>query len=343
MKFADFQEELKNRKYHPAYFFAGEEACLIDDGVAALVGVLVTPESRDFNFDLFYGSDVAASRVIEIASSFPMLAAHRTIVVREVQKMPAADLAAIAAYTAKPNRSTYLILTATDKDLRKKALETLRARSCWVECKPLYDNQVPGWIQREAKRYGLTISEAVAQWMASEVGNNLLHVRSELEKLQLFIGERTEIREDDVAAVTGSRREFTIYALQDAVGEKNVALALKILDRLSQQRTNAASILYGLSRYFGNLYMAHGFGRSRDDMQKLASAARMSSYFVPQLWRAAERYSLPEITHALEILRLGDYALKRRPLPDLLTLRLSLIAIIQHLPVRYLPFGVARQ
>lgn len=339
MKFADFREDLKKRNYHPVYFFAGEEACLIDDGIDLLIAALVTPESRDFNFDLLYGSDAPASRVIEIATSYPMLADHRTVIVRDIQKMSNADLLALAAYTARPSRTTYLILATPEKDLRKKALDKIKSNSCFIECASLYDNQVPVWIQHEVKKHDCTISDAAAQEMASEVGNNLLFLRSEIEKLRLFLGERKDITEDDVAMVTGLRREFTIYALQNAVGEKNITVALRILDRLMQQKMNAGGIVYGLSKHFGNMYVAHGFGRSREDQTRLASRTRISPFFIPQLLRAVNAYSVAEIAHALEVLRLCDYSLKTQSLSDMLTLRLAVIAIVRQLPVRYLPFG----
>jgi len=339
MKFADFKETLKNRKYHPVYFLAGEENCLIDDGIELLIAAFVTPESRDFNFDVLYGSDTPASRVIEIATSFPMLTDHRTVIVRDLQKMSNADLTALAAYTARPNRTTHLILATAEKDLRKKALDKIKANSCFVECASLYDNQVPAWIQQEVKKHGCTISDAAAQEMANEVGNNLLYLRSEIEKLRLFLGERKAITEEDVAEVTGVRREFTIYTLQNAVGEKDITAALRILDRLMQQKMNAGGIVYGLSRHFGNMYVAHGFGRSREDQSRLASRTRISPFFIPQLLRAANTYSLAEIAHALEVLRFCDYSLKTQPLSDMLALRLAVIAIVRQVPIRYLPFG----
>lgn len=339
MKFADFQDALRKQQHYPVYFFAGEETCLIDDGTNSLIKALVEPESRDFNFDIFYGSEVAASHIIEIASSFPLLASHRTLLVRDVHKMSNSDLGALASYTARPNRSTHLILTTCEKTWRKKFLEELKNNSCFVECKPLYDRQVPAWIKQEVARHGCTVSETAAEWMATEVGNNLLHLRSEIEKLRLFIGECREITDEDVVAVAGLQREFTIYALQNAIGEKNLSGALRILDRLAQQRTHAGTIIYGLCRYFGNMYMAHGYGRSRQDLEALARQTKISSYFLSQLVSAAERYSVEEITHALEVLRLCEYALKTQSFSELLTLRLTLIAIVRYLPVRYFPFA----
>jgi DNA polymerase III delta subunit len=87
------------------------------------------------------------------------------------------------------------------------------------------------------------------------------------------------------------------------------------------------------------MYVAHGFGRSRDDLSRLAAQTRIGPYFIPQLVRAANTYSLAEITHALDILRLCDYALKSQSISELLTLRLSLIAIVRQMPVRHLPFA----
>ncbi|MDZ7310855.1 MAG: DNA polymerase III subunit delta [candidate division KSB1 bacterium] len=332
-------EEVQAGRFNPVYFFAGEETGFIDEGVELLLSKLVTPEIRDFNLDVFYGSDVTATRVIDRATSFPLMASHRVILVRDVQKMPTGDLEALVTYAKNPSRTTYLIMTMRDRESRKKSITALRNASAHVECRPLYENQIVPWIQKYVRQLGNDITDTAAQLLASEIGASTSLLRSEIEKILLYSGARQTdarmvISEEEVQAVVGFRKEYSIFALQDAVGAKDIASALHILDHLLPN-TSAGAIISSLARYFGNLHLAHGLPARRDQAQ-LAERAGVHTFFAERLQRAAKNYNAHEIFNALEILLHTDYLLKTQGIAETLALRLMLIAIVRCLSPKYL-------
>jgi len=340
MKYEEFLEELQNGRLQPIYFFSGEETGFIDEGVELLCRKLVTPEIRDFNFDVFYGSETNAARVIDSAMKYPLMASHRVILLRDVQKMSPGDLEALATYAAKPSRTTYLIVTQRDKESRKKGLDALRKASAYVECKALYENQIVPWIQKYVRRLNLGITGPAAQLLASEVGASTSLLRSEIEKIQLYLGDRQadarrEITEDDVQQVAGVRREHSIFSLQDAVGAKDVAAVLRIYENLSVN-TNAGAIISSLARYFGHLHLAHGLPGRREQAQ-LAEKAGVHAFFAERLQKAAQNYSPAEVCNALEALLHTDYLLKTQGILEALAMRLMLIAIVRCLSPGFLP------
>jgi len=335
MKYDEFLEDIEKGRLQPVYFFAGEETGFIDEGVALLSKKLVTPEIKDFNFDVFYGNEVNATGVLDSATSFPLMATHRVVLLRDVQKMSPGDLEALAKYAARPSRTTYLIITMRDKESRKKGLEALRKASTYVECKSLYENQIVPWIQKYVKRLGLGMSGTAAQLLASEVGTATSLLRSELEKIQLYLGKRREITEADVQAVAGFQKEYSIFALQDAVGAKDIAMALRIYDNLASN-TNAGAIISSLARYFGHLHLARGLP-ARREQALLAEKAGVHTFFAERLQKAAQNYSPLEIGNALEILLYTDYLLKSQGLAEALMMRLMLIAVVRSLSPKYLP------
>lgn len=342
MKYDDFWEDVQNGRFKPVYFFAGDETGFIDEGVELLFQKLVTPEIREFNLDIFYGSEVGAGRVIDSAMSFPLMAPYRVVLLREVQKLPAGDLEALAKYAGHPSRTTYLIISMRDKESRKKGIEALRKAGTYVECKPLYENQIVPWIQKHVHRLGMTISGPAAQLLASEVGAATSMLRSEIEKIQIYIGTndrkadaRREITEDDVQAVAGFRKEYSIFSLQDAVGAKDMAAALRIMEQL-QPNTSAGMIISGLARYFGQLHLAHGLP-ARKDQALLAEKAGVHTFFAERLQRAAQNYLPAEVGNALEVLLQTDYLLKTQSVAEMLVMRLMLIAIVRGLAPADLP------
>jgi DNA polymerase-3 subunit delta len=337
MKYLEFTSSLRAAKLAPVYYFGGEEAGLIDEGVQLLLDKLVTPEMRDFNYDVFYASEVTAKRVLDIARSYPMAAAHRVVLVREIHKMSPGDLNAVAEYVKKPSATTYLILTQRDKSSTKKGLDAIRKAGVYIECRALYDNQIAPWIQEYVKRLGKHIAPEAAQFLATEVGGSIHALKSELEKIQIYLGEAKAITLEHAQHVAGTRREFSVYSLQDAMGEKNLPNALRIVEELAVN-TNVTGVIAALARYFNQLYLAKALSR-RQDLAALAEKTGVHSFFAERLQKAANGYEAEALLNAFEVLRHVDYVAKSQNLSQALLLRLAVVAILKKISPRYLPLA----
>lgn len=335
MKYLEFTSSFRTAKLAPVYFFSGEEAGLIDEGVQLLLDKLVTPELRDFNYDVFYATEVAAKRVLEITRSYPMMAAYRVVLVREVHKFSPNDLNALADYVKKPSSTTHLILTQRDKSSTKKGLDAIRKASVYVECRALYDNQIAPWIQDYVKRLGKQIAPEAALFLATEVGGSIHALKSELEKIQIYLGAATSISLEHAQHVAGTRREFSVFSLQDAFGEKNLNNALRIAEELAVN-TNVSAVVSSLARYFNHLYLAKALAR-RQDAAALAERAGVHPFFAERLQKAASSYEVDAILNAFDVLQHVDFLAKSQNLSQALLLRLAVTAIIRKIPPRYLP------
>ncbi len=335
MKYLEFTNSLRTGKLALVYYFSGEEAGLIDEGVQLLLDKLVTPEMRDFNYDVFYANEVTAKRVLEIARSYPLMAAYRVVLVRELHKMSPSDLNGLAEYVKKPSATTHLILAQRDKSSTKKGLEAMRKASVYIECRPLYDNQIAPWIQDYVKRLGNQIAPEAAQFLATEVGSSIHALKSELEKIQIYLGETTAITLAHAQHVAGTRREFSVFSLQDAFGEKNLPNALRIVEELAVN-TSITAVISSLARYFNHLYLAKALSR-RQDLTALAEKAGVHSFFAERLQKAASGYEFEALLNAFDVLHHVDYLAKSQNLSQALLLRLAVVAIVKRIPPRYLP------
>ncbi len=320
----------------PVVLFYGKENYLIESYLRHVLKVGVPEDMRDFNLDVLYGADASAQKIIAIARSYPMMADRRVVVIKDVHRMSASDLKGLAQYSEKPTDSTCLVLLAHDADMRKKSLATLKKNSAFVECKPLYDNQVEAWLIRELKQRGYSIDQKAAALLALQVGTNLQNLVNEIEKLLLYAGERKHLVAEDVEAIAGVRNEFSIFALQNALGRRDLQRVLYIFKQL-RLTMNAQAIIFQLAKFFTNLLIARDF--SAGNKAELAKLTRTSIYFVGDLISFSKRYSLSELTGAIDNLRMVDYNLKTWPVDENLMMEMLFTNIVKGYEARHLPFA----
>lgn len=322
----------------PMVLLAGKEDLLIERLTDKIIATGVSEADRDFNLDVLYGSDVRAAQIISIARSFPMMAERRVVIVRDIDKLPAADLAQLAAYAGQPNPSTCLVLVLRSSDLRQKALKELRERSEFIECKPLYESQIVPWIQQEVQQQGRTISQEAAGLLAAQVGTDLRTMVNEIEKLTLYVAADDEISTEAVARVAGFRKEYTIFALQNALGERNLGQVIQIYDHLKSTMA-AQVVLFQLTRFFTNLLVATGFRPQPQDNAELARITGTHSYFVRDLHKFKRKYSVQELESALENLCQVDYLLKSTSVDESVLMHQLFVHIVRGYPAKRLPFA----
>jgi DNA polymerase-3 subunit delta len=329
--------DLERGVLEPLYVLFGEEEFLQDLVLRKLLEVTVDPATRDFNFDLFYGHETDASRVIEAASSYPMMAERRVVVVKSAEKLGPKGIELLGKYAHKPLRSTVLVLLLPKMDQRLKGIKELKSHSVWIECKRLYDRHIPEWIRNYGEMLGLEISPQAGRLLHTLVGNNLRELANELEKVAVNLGDRKRVEEEDVRSVVGFQRSFGPFELNDAVGERDLARSLQILAYLLEVGETPTVIVARLARHFSLLVKVKGMARRRSTKSEISSAVGLHPFFVERYLDQASRFDFDELGRAFEALLDADVALKSSAQPARLALELLLFQICKGIaePSRY--------
>ncbi|MDH3346204.1 MAG: hypothetical protein OEL75_03370, partial [Kiritimatiellaceae bacterium] len=86
-----------------------------------------------------------------------------------------------------------------------------------------------------------------------KVGMDTRQLVMEAEKLVLYIGERREIAVEDVKAITSSSAEAITWDFTDALGERRLDEALKILRQLLFQGEAPVGMMFAIENLYRNL------------------------------------------------------------------------------------------
>ena len=331
LTYEQLETAFRHRNFKPLYFFYGEETFLIDELEALLVERALAPHERDFNLDVVYGAEHEGGAALALCAGYPVMAERRVVIIRDFEKLK--EHRPFAAYAERPNPSAVVVLACRQKpNLSMQPYRALKKHAAWAELKPLYANQMPGWITKRAKAEGLRIEPQAASMLAEQVGTSLQAAAAEIEKLATYAGERAAITAEDVLRAGGQSREVNVFELQRAVGEGRYPDALRIADQMLQQASNPRSealmIVSVLTSYFTKLWKLTTCQAERLPDKAAAARVGVSPFFIKEYLFSLRRFSPAAIERAFSALLAADYELKGgagRSEPLVLTLLLRRI------------------
>jgi len=314
----DIISDLEKKLYHPVYFLCGEEPYYIDMISQYIEKNVLDEGEREFNQMVFYGRENSIATVLDAAYRFPMMSNYQVVIVKEAQEMRdlltggGDDKNMLLTYLEKPQKSTILVFCYKYKklDMRTSAGKKLSKNSVFFEAKKLYDREVPTWIEGYIKDKGYIIGHKALALLAEYLGSDLSKIANELGKLFINIKPPTEITVNDIESNIGISKDYNIFELQAALGNRDMAKALQIVEYFGSNTKDNPFVLsvVSLYNYFSKLFIYH----SLKDKSKNNVAARLgiSPYFVGDYEKAARVYSPNSVQNIFHILR--EYDLKSK-------------------------------
>jgi DNA polymerase-3 subunit delta len=248
----------KSKKFKPLYWLEGEEPFFIDEVVNYAEHHLLSESEAAFNLTVFYGKDADWASVVNACMRYPMFGERQVVLLKEAQHMK--DIDKLENYIQKPLASTVFVVGYKDKklDARTKFSKTVKQHGELLSTKKIYDNQLPEWTQQMIAGFGLSINHNALLLLVDHIGNDLGRLKNEVEKISINLNKRKTITEDDIENYVGISKEFNVFELQDAISQKNLPKAIRIIQYF-QSNPKAAPlqlILPTLYTYFSKIYTA---------------------------------------------------------------------------------------
>ena len=299
--------------FAPVVLIEGPEATLRDAALAELRERVLADAPRDFNEDRFdlgaAGFDPLA--IVAAARTLPVMARARLVLVRGAGEKRAEKFldGALLEYLEAPLETTCLVLEAESVDKRQRWVKRVAKLGQMIDCAgPNRPGDVRRWIEARMAQRGLRASSGVPTALFELVGPNLDRLALEVEKLSLFVGERGELSADDVAELVGQLRPRAVYELCDAIGERRLANALRMVAELSDQGQAPLALIGALANHFRKLLRARELRplEAAEVQRKLG----VHPFAAQKLVEQVRRFDLRRLKACLEAVRRTDLALK---------------------------------
>lgn len=277
--FQSIIHDLKSRKFSPIYVLMGDESYYIDQISDYVATHVLSPEERDFNQTVCFGSDVNAIQVTDMARRYPMMSEYQVIIVKEAQNIRSLD--ALEKYLKNPLKSTILVWCHKNGkiDARKKVVGLAQTVGVVFESQKLRDYQLPEFIQNYLKQKKVSIDPKSCQMIADHIGADLNRLTSELDKVLISLpSDNLRVTPEIVEEQIGVSKDFNAFELRNAIVQRDVFKANQIIKYFDNNPKAGSlySFLPLLFSYFQNLMIAY-YAPQKNTEQGIATALDLRS------------------------------------------------------------------
>jgi DNA polymerase-3 subunit delta len=236
--------KLEKGKIIPTVLLLGDEPYLRDGCRAALIERLVPEASRTWAVSRYSAERGETEAALTQAQSLPMLSPQQVVFLEDAESIEKlADknreetVELIEKYLEDPAPFTALVIEAARLDERMKIGKLLVQQALVVQV-GLGENAeqrqaAAVMVARQlAKERGLEFERGAAEDLADLVGADLMRLKSEIEKLGNYLGERKKITQRDVDAMVAPERTATTWELVDLLISRQGQKSMELLDCL---------------------------------------------------------------------------------------------------------------
>lgn len=307
--------DLKARKFAPVYFLQGEETFYIDLIANFIEEYALPPGDKSFNQVILYGKDAAMAAILTHARRFPMMAEKQVVLVKEAQEIQ--DLnkengsKLLLDYLKNPAPTTILVFCHKHKSLdkRKELGKKIDQYTTALNCKKVYDNQLPDFVTEYAREKKISIDDRAVMALCEFVGNDLHRLTNEMDKLVISSPDNS-ITFEQVMNGVGVSKEYNIFELQKAIIRKDVLLANKIVNyfEANTRKNPMIPVVAFLYSFFSKLLAASQCADKSD--KGLVSTLKISPYAAKDYVSALRLYPTEKIIYSISSLKEADLKLK---------------------------------
>ncbi len=302
MSFKTILTSLRERKFSPLYVFDGDEPFFSDKLIDYIQHEVLSEAEAEFNRSIFYARDITPEELISVVKRFPMMAEYQVVIVKEAQVWKKLD--ALLPLLENPVPTTILALSFKGKKLdgRSNVVKRIKKEGIYFTSSKLRDHEVSHWLSEHCKNLNISIDQRAIVLLSEHIGSDLQRLDKVLDRLVL-VAEGNTVTIDMIQEHVGISKDFNIFELQKAIGNKDYPRAMYIANYFAnnEKEHHIIPITYGLYRYFAQLIRYH---RAPDhtDPQKIAAAMGVSPYFVKEYRKAAANYPRTKLMDVMEIL-----------------------------------------
>lgn len=270
----------------PVYLIAGTDAAKIEaarsrlraraesEGGAAALETFSAPDGRA-------APDVAPFLGALAASS--LLPSRRYLLVEGVERWRPADQATVADALGSIAEDTTIVLVARGKPpaILVSAVEAAGGEvHSYAAPRP---RDLPRHLISEAAGGGFRLESAAARLLVERMGDNPLRLSHELDRLALWAGQGGNVGLGDLEGILADSSETAMWALSDALLDRDAERAVAIGERLLAQGESVTPLVYALASRLRKASQALAALAAGRPSEEIARDLAMHPYAAKQL------------------------------------------------------------
>jgi DNA polymerase-3 subunit delta len=262
LSYQQFVTQSAKLKVETAYLILGEDAYLTDKTCQMLKNI-VKKHFDAFETVILYGDELSVSDISEYLDSYSIFAQNRLLLVRNASRLGEADinrmqpekqkrmLEIIADYLKDPEATQIVILMADKVDARQSGWKSIKDSCQVIVCEPIrHAGHMKAWLEEVLRQHRKSMEDKAKTLFLEKVELDFYTAENEIEKLFIYVGERSQITVDDVHVTLPTSRTGTMADFYRALGTRNAGQVISKVNQMLDNEWVDLQILAIVFRFF---------------------------------------------------------------------------------------------
>ena len=274
-----FREEFRAEEFRSLYLFWGEEDYLREFYLGKLQELLLPEGLEELNYFRLDGKGVDVAAITEAVEALPVFSSKKLVEVRDFDfyKGAADQRDALDELLADVPDYCCLVFTFSDAGFRPDGRMKIhrhfsKGPGLSVEFGKQEQSDLTIWLRRRFAALHKEIDRPTAEYLMFRSGGLMTGLLGEIEKIAAY-AKGSAITRADIDAVGTPVLDAVVWQLTDALGQRDMARATKVMGELLLMRENPIMLLAVTGRQLRQLLSA-----------KLAAIAGRDAAYLKKLW-----------------------------------------------------------
>lgn len=248
--------EIEQQAFKRIYLLFGKEHYLLKENRERLLKALGVTDRKDINFTLLSEKDFNVPTLISDSDTLPFFADRRVILVEESGyfKGNKKEKDRLVKYIPDIPETTVIVFVESEVDKRDKLYKAVAKNGTAEEFVIGDQNEMFRWIGGRLSVDGIQMRRDAWNEFYLRCGSSMDLMDAEYQKLSAYCWEKKQIEKSDVEAICANASETKIFALSDAISERNAARVFEVYHDMLRQNEKAPGILALIQRQLMQLY-----------------------------------------------------------------------------------------
>lgn len=312
-------QDLKDRTFRPVYLLYGEEMFLKKSYKNRLKEAIAGDDTMNYHY--FEGKGLDVEEIISLADTMPFFGERRLILLEDSGFFKnAADR--LVSYLPSMPDTTCMVFVESEVDKRSKMFKKVKELGYAAELSRQDPKQLAAWAGGILAKEGRKITGHTMELFLSKTGDDMEHIRMELEKLISYTLGRDVITDQDVEEVCTVLVTNKIFEMVAAIVNRQPQKAMDLYEDLLTLKEPPMRILFLIARQFNQLLQVKELMSQGMNKSAIASKLKIQPFVVGKLMIQAKNFTRSQILSCVELCVDAEEAVKTGRLGDRLAVEL---------------------
>lgn len=317
-------QDIKKGAFKSVYLLFGEEDFLKRSYKNRLRDAMVGEDTM--NLGVFVGKDVQVEEVISMAETMPFFAERRLVIVED-SGLFKKDAGRLPDYLAQLPETTHMVFVESEVDKRSRMYKKVKELGYPAELKPQTERELKRWVLQLLTQEEIRLTEPVMDYFLMTTGTNMSLIRSELDKLISYLGDRKVLTREDIDAVCTPQVVGRIFDMTAALAAKDQKRALELYFDLRTLREPPMRILFLISRQYQQLLQAKELQQAGVPKEEIGKQLGIPAFVTGRLLSQAARHSMDDLKQAANACMDAEFGVKTGKIADVMAVELLIVRL----------------